>query len=189
MYQKSIPMTLEHAIKILNDSLDIFESIFKIYPLRLSNSIENAITKTLTFKVMQKSTILEFSYFKPEPCCTVLSNGIIRNFPEDEYRLDIIYKYIQDNRYFEITLFDEPDDCGYCSMLPDYEPSTYVLCNIVEKRANGSKKTEVAFGFDIEKRTFLELFEVVHYNTTVILREYQNFNTPIEEVLKDAIII
>ena len=102
---------------------------------------------------------------------------------------DIIYKTIRDNRHFELTFWDDPDDLGYSSILPDYDPSTYVLCYIIEKRSNGEKKYEMTFGFDIEKRTFLELFELVHYNTVGILREYPDMNSELESQLKNIVII
>lgn len=104
---------------------------------------------------------------------------------------DIIYpvQSKDDSRYFELTFFGAPDDLGYCSILPDYNPSTYVICDIVEKRRDGTKKYEMTFGFDIEKGTFLELFEIVHFNTVGIIREYPNLNTPLEAKLKDTVIL
>ena len=104
---------------------------------------------------------------------------------------DIIY-YVKDtssSRYFELSFYDDPDNLGYCSILPDYNPSTYVICDIVEKRPDKRKKHEITFGFDIEKGTFLELFEILHYNSVGILREYPNLNTPIEAALKDTVIL
>ena len=189
MYKKSIEMSDEQAAKISTELLDVFLALYQICPLKLSTSTQNAVTKTIVFKVFPKTTTVEVSFLNPERSYVILSKGKIHKYPKDEYRLDIIYKYIRDNRYFEITLFDEPDDLGYCSILPNYDPSTYVICNIVEKRVDGSKKYEMAFGFDIEKGTFLELFEIVHYNSVGILREYPNLNTPLEAELKGTIIL
>ena len=45
------------------------------------------------------------------------------------------------------------------------------------------------FGFDIEKKTFLELFEVLHYNSVGILREYPNYESKLESDLQDVVII
>ena len=86
---------------------------------------------------------------------------------------NIIYKYkvVRNNRHFEVSFWDFPDNLGFCSILPEFDPFTYVTCDIVEKRSNGDKKYEMTFGFNIEKGTFLELFELVHYNTVGILRE------------------
>ena len=115
---------------------------------------------------------------------------------EEESQLDyewanIIYhvKDTANSRHFELSFFGDPDDLGYCSILPDYNPSTYVICDIVEKRPDKNKKYEMTFGFDIEKGTFLELFEIVHYNTVGVLREYPNLNTPLEANLKDTILL
>ena len=137
MHTKNIEMLYEHAAKITNDCLDVFQAIYDLEPLRLNNP----------------------------------------------------YKVIWSNRYFKITLFDDPDDLGYCSMLHNYDPSTYVLCDIIEYRSNGKTKHEMIFGFDIEKGTFLELFEILHYNVVGTLREYPNYESKIESELKDVVII
>ena len=104
---------------------------------------------------------------------------------------EIVYSVIQKEkaRHFELRFYDDPDILGYCSMLQDYDPSTYVICEIVEKRADKSKKYEFTFGFDIQKRTFLELFELTHKNTVGITRSYPNLNCRLENELKDVVII
>ena len=56
-------------------------------------------------------------------------------------------------------------------------------------KVNCTPKYEMTFGFDIEKGTFLKLFEVVHYNTVGILREYPNLGTRLETELKDTVIL
>lgn len=174
-----LEMTYEHAAQIANDLLDIFQLLFTPSvlgtPVSLSTCRETGLRKitTITFdrdKVTRKTTY----------------SRIEKN---DSYFLDNIYRFIIDGRFFEITLFGAPDDCGYCSMLPDYNPYTYVLCNIEEKRANGAKKYEMAFGFDIEKKTFLELFELIHYNISDTVRVYPHYGTLLEKELKDTVII
>ena len=178
MHSKTISMTLEHAVDIVNDLLNIFQAFFELHPFfRFSKLVENGQTQitTITFEAIGK-VFLEKTY-----------GPRVKN----DFCLDIIYKIIWNKRNFQITFFDNPDDLGYCSMLPDYDPSTYILCEIVEKRTDGSKKHEMIFSFDIEKKTFLELFDILHYNSTNIIREYpiNYWNCPVEEALKDAIIL
>ncbi|MBQ2835424.1 MAG: hypothetical protein IJE68_01120 [Clostridia bacterium] len=186
MYQKSIQMSYEQAAKIANDFLDVFQALYQFEPLRLSNSIENVRTKFKTFTFLPDRVLLKSTLsWKKQGGTTSQKNQCLT----DEYYLDIIYTVIWKNRCFEITLFDDPDDFGYCSLLHDYDSSTYVLCDIVEKRQNGDKKYQMTFGFDIEKGTFLELFEVLHYNTVGTLREYPNLDSQLESELKDVAIL
>jgi len=184
-------MTFEQAAKIANDLLDSFQLLFSIEPLRLSTCSQNIRTKVKTFTILPNKVVLTGSLpFRKRKKRSILSIlGSKTDATSDEFHLDIIYKLIRNNRCFEITLFDDPDYLGYCSMLPDYNPYSYVVCNIVEKRPNGEKKYEMCFGFDIEKSTFLELFEVVHYNTVGIRREYPNLNCRLESELKDVVIL
>lgn len=177
MLKKTIPMTLEHAVSIANDMLDVLQAFVEISPIQLSQSIENGRTKFKTYK------------FKPDGKITfTLSYG---PKVEDNFCLDLISRVIWNNRHFRISFFQNPDDLGYNSMLPDYDPSTYILCEMVEKRADGSTKHEMIFSFDIEKKTFLELFDILHYNRVDIRREYpvNSWNCPLEEALRDAIIL
>ena len=178
MHSKTIPMTLEHAVSIANDMLDVLQAFIEVHPFfRLSQLVENGQTKYITIK------------FKPNDKVTLeMSCG-----PEvkDDFCLDLIYGVLWNGRYFRISFFDDPDKLGYCSMLPDYDMSTYVLCEMVEKRADGSTKHEMIFSFDIEKKTFLELFDISHYNRVDVRREYpvNSWNCPVEEALRDAIIL
>jgi hypothetical protein len=171
-------MTLEHAVSITNDLLDVFQAFVEICPIQLSQSVENGQTKVKTLRIKANDTVSIGLSYLPKV--------------EDEFCLDIIFNVIIANkRFFRITFFEDPDKLGYCSMLPDYDASTYVLCEMVEKRANGSTKHEMIFSFDIEKKTFLELFDIIHYNTVDIRREYpvNSWNCPVEEALRDAIIL
>ena len=46
MLKKTIPMTLEHAVNITNDMLDVLHAFFEVHPFfRLSQSVENGQTK------------------------------------------------------------------------------------------------------------------------------------------------
>lgn len=190
MYKQSIQMSYEQAAKIANDFLDVFQALCELEPLRLSTLDQNIKTKVKTFRILPDRVILGSTILLRKQ--DTKENEAVskkKKVTSDDYHLDIIYKLFMGNRWFEITLFDDPYDCGYCSMLPDYNPSTYVLCDIIEKRPNGDKKYQMTFGFDIEKRTFLELFEVLHYNTVGILREYPDLNSQLEAELKDAVIL
>ena len=178
MLKKTITMTSEHASSIANDMLDELQAFIEVHPFfRLSQLVENGQTKYISIK------------FKPNGKVTLgISYG---PKVKDDFCLDIIYGARWNGRYFRITFFDDPDKLGYCSMLPNYDPSTYVLCEMVEKRDDGSAKHEMIFSFDIEKKTFLELFDILHYNTVDIRREYpvNSWNCPFEEALRNAIIL
>lgn len=176
MYKKRIEMTYEQAAKIASDMLDVLEAVYEIYPLSLCTSIENGETTVKTFEFSRESVTLKTSF-------TSIVNG--------EYCASNLYKIVRNNRHFEITLFDEPDELGYVSILPftEYDTETYVVFDIVEKRSNGNVKYEMVFGVDIEKRIFLELFELVHYNVNDILREYPNLNSRLETELKNTVVI
>ena len=50
MHSKTIPMTLEHAVSIANDMLDVLQAFIEIRPIQLSNSVENGQTKFKTYK-------------------------------------------------------------------------------------------------------------------------------------------
>lgn len=177
MHSKNIPMTLEHAVSIANDMLDVLQAFIEIQPIQLSNSVENGQTKFKTYKFHPDGKISFGLDYGPKV--------------EDDFCLDLISRVIWKDRYFRICFFQNPDDLGYCSMLPDYDSSTYVLCEIMEKRADGSTKHEMIFSFDIEKKTFLELFDILHYNLVDIRREYpvNYWNCPVEEALRDALIL
>ena len=178
MHKKRISMTFEHAISIANDMLDVFQAFIEVHPFfRLSTSVENGQTKYITIKFNTNGKVTIGISYGPKV--------------KDEFCLDLIYRVIWNGRHFRISFFEDPDKLGYCSMLPDYDPSTYVLCEIVEERADGSRKQEMTFSFDIKKKTFLELFEILHYNTVDIIRAYpvNYWNCPVEEALRDAIIL
>lgn len=177
MHYKTIPMTLEHAANIVNDLLDVLQAFVEVHPIQLSMLVKNGRTKIKTITFEENDNVSLGSYYRPRV--------------EDDFCLDLVYKVIWNKRCFQISFFEEPDSLGYCSMLPDYDPFTYVLCEIVEKRSDGSTKHEMIFSFDIEKRTFLELFDILHYNTVDIRREYpvNSWNCPVEEALRDAIIL
>lgn len=76
------------------------------------------------------------------------------------YNLDNIYEINWKNRMFRITLYSSPEECGYYSVLPDYRELDYTFCIIQEKRRFGPTKYEMCFGFDSQKRIFLELFDI-----------------------------
>ena len=167
-------MSYDQAAKIAHDCLHVLKILYEKEPLRLSTSTECEETKIKTFHFLPNKMIV---YFDSR------SN-------DEEYHLDILYQVIYENRCFEITLLNDPDDCGYYSELDYFNSSTYVLCEIVEKRPNGEKKYEMTFGFDIQKKTFLELFDIVHYNTQNMIRVYITSPTSrLEKNLKNVVIL
>ena len=170
-----LEMSYEHAAKIANDLLDVVQILFKLqHPILLCDSSKTGKTIVTTFKLLQDGVTVEIAIQNANKMCCI----------------DRMYKLVQNNRYFEITFFSDPDDMGYCSMLPDFNSSTYVLCYIQEKRENGDLKHEMSFGLDIEKGTFLELFELIHYNVDNIVRRYPEvYNSPLENELKDSVIL
>lgn len=178
-------MTYSQAAKIANNFLDVFQLLYDLEPLRICNSSESARPNVKTFRILPDRVAKGFSFPWEKPKNTFKKKKKLDN----DYCPDIIYKVVWRNRYFEITLWDDPDDLGYCSLLDDFDSSTYVLCDMVERRPNGSKKYQMTFGFDIQKKTFLELFEVLHYNTVGILREYPNYESKLEAELQDVVII
>lgn len=103
--------------------------------------------------------------------------------PKEDLFTNNVYTVIWQNRKFEIKVFDSPNDCSYNSVLPDYDYSTYLLCEITEKRNNGKNKYWMTFGFDIEKMIFLELFNIEYYNQIDYIRECRNIEL-IEKQLK-----
>lgn len=196
---KTIKMSHEQAQKIFAELVKVLPLLFNLTPPYISTSYENARTKITTFKILSQDEDKIFakkriSYSKPDEYTIKFSNcgklvKVIYHL-KSEFRLDIIYKIIIGNRCFEITLYKDPDACGYCSMYPDPDgryvddSSPYVLCNIIEERSNGKKKYEMIFGFDIEKKTFLELFELIHYTATDVVREY--WDSRLEAELRDT---
>lgn len=190
MYKQSIQMSYEQAAKIANNFLDVFQALYELEPLRLSTLVQNEKTKAKTFRILPDRVIFESTIpFRKQETNENEAASKKKKVTSDDYHLDIIYKLIQGNRCFEITLLDSPEDYGYCSMLPDFDSATYVLCDIVEKRPNRDEKYQMTFGFDIEKGTFLELFEVLHFNAVGILREYPNLDSQLESELKDVVIL
>lgn len=95
----------------------------------------------------------------------VMANSIPEDEEEDMHHYHITTKNI------EILVYDSPDSCGYFSILPDYDQSTYVFTRVTQFRQNGIPKYRMYFGFDILKMTFLELFALVYINTKGYVRE------------------
>lgn len=144
---------------IANDLLKAFSILYNAVPMKLTTSIEGGC---------QVITRVFYDLLKVNK--TRVEKRIINYKDSDEYHLDYVYE-LQQKRYsnifgrdgmrkFEITLYSSPEDCGYFSLLPNYDDLAYIFCIIQEKERNGKIKHEMCFGFDSEKRTFLELFDI-----------------------------
>lgn len=81
-----------------------------------------------------------------------------------------MHKFFWGNRFFQVTFYNSPEDCGYYSALPNYEELRYILCHIVET-SNCHVKYEMYFGFELEKMTFLELFDINYYISSDYVKE------------------
>lgn len=169
---------------IANDLLKAFSILYNAVPMKLTTSIKGG---------RQVITRVVYDLLKINK--TRVKKEIIDYKDSDEYHLDYVYELYQ-KRYsnifgrdgmqkFEMTLYSSPEDCGYFSLLPNYDDFAYVFCIIQEKERSGSIKHEMCFGFDSEQRTFLELFDIdLHSKDGTVYRSEDS----IESELKGRII-
>ena len=73
-------------------------------------------------------------------------------------------------------MFDHTPDLSSC------EEDAYLYCNFLEKRTDGSWKYETSFAIDIEKGTFLELFEAIYWNQDDYMRVFYEVDKIGEEL-------
>ena len=59
MLKKTLPMTLEHAVSITNDMLDVLQAFVEISPIQISQLVENGRTKFKTYKFEVRATVWE----------------------------------------------------------------------------------------------------------------------------------
>ena len=99
------------------------------------------------------------------------------------------HKLVWRNSFFVIKFYSSPEDCGYYSALPNYEDLRYVLCNIVEV-LNCRHKYEMSFGFDSERMTFLELFDIDYrLANDYIIESQEEYLNSIEAQLRGTSLI
>ena len=90
----------------------------------------------------------------------------------DEVKKSPSYRLVKNDVCYEIAFYDRPEIYGYSSSLKKYDEETYVFCTIIEKRHTGKTKFVIAFGFDVVKMKFLELFCISHFpNVENLIRE------------------
>ena len=99
------------------------------------------------------------------------SDVIGRVRPATKDVVEVVYRVLCNGKIYKIELWDSEDTYGYRSCSPDWDPETYVFCNFKEERPDGSKRCEMDFAFDIEKRTFVELFLIEYFNKSNLIRE------------------
>jgi hypothetical protein len=99
-----------------------------------------------------------------------ISDIIGRVRPASEDDVKVVYKVLHDGKIYKIELWDSEDTYGYMSCSPKWDPYTYVFCNFKEERSDGTKRCEMDFAFNIEKRTFVELFSIEYFNKSDLIR-------------------
>lgn len=141
-------MSKEDGIKIAKDLLSVISKLLRHIPICCVSVVDKKQTVKDLYIVSNLNKVkinriysLSTIEFEETPRCT----------------------FILDGRHFEISFYDNPEDAGNYSLLADYNKETYVFCAISEKRPSGNTKYEMSFGFDVEKMTFLELFDLYHY--------------------------
>lgn len=148
------------ALCIADTLLEAFRIVYHAIPMKLTTSIvggRQVITRV--FCSPDKSKISK------------TEEGVVSYKDSGEYHLDNLYELHWRNRKFEITLYSSPEDCGYYSVLPDYEEWAYIFCIIKEKYRSGYTKFEMCFGFDSEKKIILELFDIDFHSVNGIVFE------------------
>ncbi len=172
------PMSEEKATKIMTDLLDILGIIYSIQGFCYLSECIMDPKKGMEFRKYEITTPLSIEECKK--CSVILRNfeekgnlstRILTLFANNEEFIDtnIIEASFKD-RIFEIQICNSPDDFGFDSLLPDYDPESYQAVEILELRPDGSKKYDMTFGFDIENMQFLELLDLIHENQIGIIR-------------------
>lgn len=136
------------ALEIADALLEAFGILYNAIPMKLTTSIEGG------------QQIITRVFCNPDKAEVIkVEEGRVDYKESDEYHLDNVYELHWKKQKFEVTLYSSPEECGYISVLPNYDDLAYVFCIIQEKRS-GSIQYEMCFGFDSEKKSFLELFDI-----------------------------
>ncbi len=137
------------ALGIANDLLKAFNILYNAIEMRVASSVQG---KHQTIRKV-------FCNLKSiEPIR--IEEQIINYDNSNKYHLDNVYELYWKNRRFVATIYVSPEECGYYSVLPNYCELDYYLCIIEEKNPLGYMKNQMCFGFDFEKKVFLELFDI-----------------------------
>ena len=181
-------LTEEHATKLMNDLLDAFSFAFSLYPNYISKNIwhPKIDTKYRVHVIHAKESNFSIEDYHEKKKSLDIANikslhHIYRKtisckaFEEESIETNSSY-LIMRNRNFKFTVYDSPDGVGYNSVLPDYDPETYLCVNFFELREDNSTKYEITFGFDVEKMQFLELFDFTFTNKIGFCRVPQSID-------------
>lgn len=108
--------------------------------------------------------------------CVLTEQRIIADASVDDW--GVTYRVEFPDRTFEIFFANSGDICDNHSKLDNYPRDTYLYCDFLEKRKDESWKYNFSFAIDIEKGTFLELFELNYWNQidyTYVFQEIDKF--------------
>lgn len=180
------------SLRIANDFFKVLNTAFSMEPIYITDNccsikfreVDN-LPQFLADKILEENkltTVVSFRELDEDGTFEIIQEKVEKNTT-----LNRIYRVVTKGRIFEFSIWDSEDDFGYCSMCPDYNPETYVFCNIMEKRNDERVKYEMDFAFDLEKKTFLELFAIEHRNKKGLLRECKEINA-VEKELRDTVI-
>ena len=179
--KKRVLMTDERAYKIIQDFLDVLSVTISCFGgLENSECVENPDLGTVfRHNILRSNLTLEGlkNYLSAGNKLTISSRGEIKNEfvatvhaycevadNKIEYITKNEYDIFVKGRHFIIEVFNTAEDFGYYSLLPDYDPDTYVCVGIRELYStdyfSDDVKYSVILSFDIEKMIFLELFEI-----------------------------
>lgn len=157
--KKRIEMGESCATNIATKAFEVLSELFATLPPRFSGQGDcGEIT-------------IEVQHNVKSPCTKV--KGEIRTAVEGKEEDVIVYKVLREGKIYKIELWDTEDAYGYMSCSSHWGPDTYVFCNFKETRDDGSVKSEMDFAFDIEKRTFVELFSIEYIGGNDLVRECQ----------------
>ena len=170
--KKKVLMTDKMACKIIEEFLDVLSVTISCFGgIETSECVNNPIPGSL-FRLNYLTSILSLeglkSFLSDGNKLTISSRGEIKNefvatehayIEVDDEKTEWIteneYEIFVKNRHFVIEVFNTADDLGYNSILPDYDPGTYVCVEIRELYSTDGVKNSAIFSFDIEKMTFL----------------------------------
>ena len=164
----------QNILKISEEMLEALNILYRFIPLKLA-ILKKCCRQTKTSVICSDELDKAF-----------IEYDIVSYTNSEKYHKDNYYSLICNNRKFEITLYDSPECDGHYSLLYDYDDSTYVYCHIIEMQENNTIKYEMKFGFDIESKTFLELFILDSHESNIVI---PSSNDLIENHLKGKIII
>lgn len=205
-------LSLEASLKLANELFIPFQKIFEAEPLKASctvpfNSSRNKkkSTQQLPLNYLKYKKNIDPQQLEDSSKSTVKKvminidkYGVSRKIFRvcDDCGLDISYILFWDNRVFQIIVTHSPEIFGFYGTKFTDDPDNYLFAYISEIRdpkdflydKYDNVKYEMYFSLDIEKGTFLELFDLSYRNTKNIIRECTELNE-MDEALKDKVIL